>query len=134
MSSEVLPCPFCENEDIIKTEKFTGNYRYGKPVYIVFMKCSLCEAATRSFSYIVDNEAEKQNAEIHALKAWNKRGSNSKETKLAHWEIERDGNWFFALCSNCNEEFPYDGVIEYCPSCKSKMNTKPVFCKEEKNV
>lgn len=131
MSTEAMSCPFCDNKDIRKTEKFTGNYRYGKPVYIVFMKCSLCEAAARSFSYIVDNDTEKSNAEKDALSAWNKRGCDQKETNIAQWEIERDGNWLFAMCSSCKEEFPYDNHIDFCPSCRAKMSTKTIFYQEE---
>ena len=125
---EVLPCPFCECSDILLQEKFTGSYRYGKPVYIAFLKCSLCEAATRSFSYIIDNEVEKRNSLSFAYDAWNRRGKRYHRTNSATWEVERDGLYHFAMCSACGKEIEYHGIaLSTCPDCKASMEPEPKF-------
>jgi Lar family restriction alleviation protein len=68
-----LDCPFCGNDDIHMLNKYTGNYKHGKPVYIVFAQCSLCHASSRAFSYTVDINKELQEACNNALEAWNLR-------------------------------------------------------------
>ena len=132
MANNALPCPFCNSNDVVQVEKFTGNYRYGKPVYIVFDQCSLCEASTRSFSYIIDNLVEKKNAENSALSAWNKRGNNLLSECEAYWYLEPYGRYgYYAYCSRCHHEYEYDGnPLPVCPHCKSRMNLEPIYVKE----
>ena len=132
MKNNALSCPFCESDEIAKVEKFTGNYRYGKPVYIVFVRCQLCEACTKSFPYIVSDAKEAQQAEEFALDAWNRRGKLRNKTTTARWEVERDGYRHYAMCTSCKKEVPYFGTaIPVCPNCESIMDSDIVFYEEE---
>lgn len=128
----IKSCPFCDCSDIGREVKFTNNYRYGKPVYITYAKCSLCGCSTRSFSYVLGNEVEEENAQYMAINAWNRRAKESDVDKKATWEVEKDGHYYFAMCTGCGYEIEYHGVVpSTCPNCKSQMEKTPIYFQEE---
>lgn len=125
---KILPCPFCGNEEILPIEKFTGSYRFGKPVYILFAECSLCGASSKAKSFTFDNDEEAEFAARTAANAWNRRFEHLSEENLGKWEVELDGYAQYAMCSECQNECIYEGnSFPFCPFCGSHMDKEVVF-------
>ena len=72
----VKPCPFCGSTEVGECVKETENYKNGKPVCIVFIKCYLCDANTKAYAYAADDEAGFWGAWENAVNAWERRVSN----------------------------------------------------------
>ena len=121
-----LPCPFCGCEDIEYVIKFTGNFKHGRPVYIVFCKCGLCGASSRSFPYTDGILLEYEQAMFHAFEAWDRRADVQKRNMVSEWILERDGHYSFAFCPVCEMNFDANHhdyqFYNYCPNCGTKMN------------
>ena len=125
----IQPCPFCGSEDIETPQKFTGNYKHGKPTYITFNKCNLCGASSRAFSYTVGIDYEYEEAIVHAIEAWNRRSRAPLENEhLEQWEVVWNDERLSLTCSYCRSEFNFGGKItswspiRRCPGCLSQMS------------
>ena len=122
-------CPFCGSGDIDIQDKFTGNYKHGKPVRIIFCRCSLCGVSSRPSSYTVDIDNEYERAVEKALEAWNRRPRGVIPTDDSeHWNVSWSKEQLTFTCSFCESKLNFIGRIESflpikrCPECLSIMN------------
>ncbi len=70
-------CPFCGSRDVDECVKETENYKKGTRVYILFMRCYVCDASSKAFSFCETDDGESYFAAWgNAIDAWNRRASD----------------------------------------------------------
>lgn len=133
-----LFCPFCGSEDVEIQNKFTGNYKHGKPTYIAFNRCSLCGSSSRAYAYTIGIDNEFEDAVVHASEAWNRRSQVPLSCNNAeHWSVSWNDKRITFTCSFCQSKLNFTGKIHSflpinrCPECLREMIDDLIEFKEE---
>lgn len=68
------PCPFCGSHEVRECIKETETVKQGRRVYLLFMKCYVCDASSKAFAFNEDSEEDSYwEAWGNAVNAWDRR-------------------------------------------------------------
>ena len=76
MMDELKHCPFCGSSEISFDYRSVGRNRYREDVFITFLKCDICGAQSRTFSFDGNDIEDRNVAEGKSMAAWNRRCSD----------------------------------------------------------